>query len=134
MACDHYEPSELPEIHPVKEGLVNARTVLLKGLDQLLEQPVTLLIPELQDVAKGIHHRVDATQPVKVSLPVSALALGHQLLVGAGEGDWDGGDNPVATKSLESGAVCSLAAKRCMVCDNVVWLTNKVSSERLSSA
>jgi hypothetical protein len=57
--------------------------ILLKGFDQLLEQLLTLLIPELQEVAKGIHDRIHATQSVEIPLPVSALALGHQLLIRA---------------------------------------------------
>jgi hypothetical protein len=53
-------------------------------------------------VAKGIHHRIDAAQPVKIPLSVSALAPSHQLLVGAGEGGWRGGDDPSAAMALSA--------------------------------
>jgi hypothetical protein len=61
---------------------VEVRTVLFKSLDQLLEQFLTRLVPEMEDVLEGIHNRIHAAQSIEVPLPVSALALCHQLLSG----------------------------------------------------
>ncbi len=65
---------------------MNTWAVLLQGSDQPLKELPALLVPQLQDMAKGIHHRIQAAQPIEVALPVSALAPSHQLLVGVGEG------------------------------------------------
>jgi hypothetical protein len=75
---------------------------LFKSLDQLLEQFLTRLVPEMEDVLEGIHNRIHAAQSVEVPLPVSALALCHQLLVGAGEGGWGGGDDPTSAGALRA--------------------------------
>jgi hypothetical protein len=70
----------------MEKKLVKVRTILLEALDQLCKQLLTLLVPEVKDVPEGIHDRIHAAQPIEVSLPVSAPALRHQLLVRAGEG------------------------------------------------
>jgi hypothetical protein len=75
---------------------MKARAFPLKGFDQLCEQHYTLLIPEMEDVPERIHDRIHTAQPVQVSLPVSAPALWHQLLIGIGEGGWVGGDDPTS--------------------------------------
>jgi len=82
----HREPLQLGEVHPMEKGLVEVITVPLKGLDQLPEQLLTLLVPEMEDIPEGIHNRIHPAQSVQISLPVSAPALRHQLLCGAGEG------------------------------------------------
>jgi len=79
------EALQLTKVYSLNEGLVEATTILLKGFDQLCKQLLTLLIPQPQDVPKGVHDGVHAAQPVEISLPVSALALDHQLLFGEGE-------------------------------------------------
>ncbi len=74
--------------------MVKVITVLLKSFDQLAEQLLTLLIPQPQDMPKGIHDGVDAAQPVEIALAVSAPAPGHQLLFGAGKVSREGGGHP----------------------------------------
>jgi hypothetical protein len=78
----------------MEKGLVEVIAVSLKGLDQLRKQLLALLVPQPQDIPEGVHDGVDATQPVEVPLPVSALALRHQLLFGAGLCGGRGGDDP----------------------------------------
>jgi hypothetical protein len=73
---------------------------------------VTLLIPELQEVAKGIHNRIHGAQSIKISLLVSVLAPGHQLLVRAGDGGWGGGDNPAETDTSKLFSVARLPMTR----------------------
>jgi hypothetical protein len=90
----HDESLQLTEVHPLEKRLVEVNTVLLQGLNQLAKQRSALLIPHLQDIPEGIHDGVDAAQAVKVSLSVSTVALGHQLLIGAGKGGREGGDDP----------------------------------------
>jgi hypothetical protein len=75
---------------------MKARAVPLKGFDQPFEQLCTLLIPEMEDVPKGIHDRIHAAQSIKVSLPVSAPASRHQPRARAGERGGVGGDDPTS--------------------------------------
>jgi hypothetical protein len=73
----HHEPLQLGEVHPSENGMVKVITISFKGFDQPREQLLTLLIPQLQDMPEGVHDGIDAAQPVKISLPVSARALSH---------------------------------------------------------
>jgi hypothetical protein len=83
----------------MEKGLVEVITVSFKSFDQLLKQFLTLLVPEMKEVSESIHDRIHAAQPIEVSLPVSAPASGHQLLFGAGEGGWVGGDDPTSARA-----------------------------------
>jgi hypothetical protein len=82
---------------------VEAVTVLPQRLDQLPEQLPALLIPQPQEIPQGVDDGVDAAQAVEISLPVSALALGHQLLAGTGLGKGRGGGKPRAVETLPKG-------------------------------
>jgi hypothetical protein len=84
----------------MEKGFVAVITVLLKGLDQLPEQLLTLLLPEVEDVPKGVHDGIDSAQSVEVALPVSAPALCHQLVIGKGVGEERGGGRPGAAETL----------------------------------
>jgi hypothetical protein len=96
LSRDSHEPLQLGKVHAPEQGLVEVRTALLKSFDQLAKQLLTLLVPEVEDVSEGIHNRIHAAQSIEVSLPVSAPALRHQLLVGAGERGWVGGGDPTS--------------------------------------
>jgi hypothetical protein len=56
----HREPLQLGEVHPMEKGLVEVFTVLLKGLNQLPKQLLALLVPQPEDVPKGVHDGVNA--------------------------------------------------------------------------
>jgi hypothetical protein len=96
LARNSHQPLQLTEVQSLKERLVKARAVPRKGFDQLRKQLSRLLVSQLENMSKGIHNRIHAAQPIEISLPVSAPALRHQLLFGAGEGGCEGGDDPTS--------------------------------------
>lgn len=98
LAHDTGEPLQSGKVYPCKKGLVKATIILLKGLEQLPKQLLTLLISEVEDVPEGIHNGIDAAQPIEIPLTIGAPALRHQLLCGAGEGRSRGGGKPGATR------------------------------------
>ncbi|MGF9760547.1 hypothetical protein AAII07_35700 [Microvirga sp. 0TCS3.31] len=59
--CHGHETLQLAKVHPLEKGLVKARRVLLKGLDQFLKQPLTLFVPQMEDVLQGIYDGIDTT-------------------------------------------------------------------------
>jgi hypothetical protein len=84
-ACGQGEALQLAEIQAPNKAIRQAASVPFKGADQPLEQLTTLLLAELEDMLNCIDHRIDATQPIQISLPVWPYTPGHQLLIGAGE-------------------------------------------------
>jgi hypothetical protein len=90
LACHSYQPPELPDTHAPQEPLMNTGAVLLKGFNQLLEELATLLVPQLQDVAKGIHQRIDTTQSIQVPLSVGSCTAGHGAPSGKHHEAWLG--------------------------------------------
>jgi len=100
---NHHEPLQLGEVHPLEERLVEVVTVLLKCLDQLAKQRLTLLVTQPQDIPKSVHDGINAAQPIEVSLPVSTPALRHQLSIAADLGAEKGGGKPIAAEILSEG-------------------------------
>ncbi|GEO18739.1 hypothetical protein MAE02_64350 [Microvirga aerophila] len=106
LAPHSYDPLQLAETHSSEEWLMKARAVLLKSSDQLSEQLLALLLPQVEDMPNSIHHRVDAAQSIKISRPVGAPVFAHQLLVGAGEGGWSGGDKQEMAEWRDTNRAC----------------------------
>jgi hypothetical protein len=73
--------------------------VLFKGADKLAKQFTALLIPEVENMLKGIHHRVDATELIEVSLPIRPCVPNHQPGAQAGEGNCIGGGCPTTVET-----------------------------------
>ncbi|GEO12602.1 hypothetical protein [Microvirga aerophila] len=130
VTCHNGELLQLGKVHALDKRLVEVITVLFKTLDQPFEELSTLLIPQPEDVLESVYYSIDAAQAIKVALPVSALAPGHQLLFGIGEGGRVGGEDPISLNISYTEPERDLTARVRRTWDAEILTLNRGRAER----